>query len=493
MIGCAGSLPQSRLGPKMGWFDPGVTEADLRAMPSISDTRHALAAWLAPIRHYERHISAAAMIVGFGIDNYAFGRVDRPGTHIVFGAYLTIAITTIAIAHVIQSAADDYKIKRDAERASILTRWNLRRVARMKKAKAPQSLRAFSDPPGPKAFASSAAQATDVQATDVQATDALAIAVPADAPAVPDTAPPEPAPEAKPADGPRDWRRTALLATTQFAIGGLSSGFLVFYGRSAAFASSWLFLLVLAGFLIGNEVFKKYHSRLVFSSLLLFFSLYSYAIFVVPVLTRSIGKIPFLLSGVVAVLAFLLFLRLLWSIGRDRFRESRWPILLGTVVITIAMNVFYFTSLLPPLPLALLDVGIFHNVKHVGDKYVAIGEQQTWKATLGIEPSVMHVVPGNPVSLYSAVFAPVKLLTKITHRWQLYDPDARHWRTLSTVTFPISGGREGGYRAYSIKSQPKPGNWRVDILTEDGRLVGRFRFVVVDVPNEAAAITKTMQ
>jgi len=155
--------------------------------------------------------------------------------------------------------------------------------------------------------------------------------------------------------------------------------------------------------------------------------------------------------------------------------------------------VFYFTSLLPPLPLALLDVGIFHSVKHVGDKYVAIGEQQTWKATLGIEPSVMHVVPGKPVSLYSAVFAPVKLLTKITHRWQLFDPDARRWRTLSTVTFPISGGREGGYRAYSIKSKPKPGNWRVDILTEDGRLVGRFRFVVVDVPNEAATITKTMQ
>ncbi len=273
----------------------------------------------------------------------------------------------------------------------------------------------------------------------------------------------------------------------------MSSGFLVFYGRSAAFASSWPFLLVLVGFLIGNEVFKQYHSRLVFSSLLLFFSLYSYSIFVVPVLIRSIGKVPFLLSGAVAVIAFLIFLRLLWVIGRDRFRESRWPILLGMVVITIAMNAFYFTSLLPPLPLALSDIGIFHSVKKVGDKYVATGEQQTWKATLGLEPSVMHVVPGKPVSLYTAVFAPVKLLTKITHRWQLFDPQARHWRTLSTVTFPISGGREGGYRAYSIKRKPMPGNWRVDVLTEDGRLVGRFRFVVINVPNEATTITKTMQ
>lgn len=424
------------------------------------------------------------MIAGFGIDNYAFGRVDRPGTHIVFCAYLTIAITTIAIAHVLQGKADDYKAKRDRQFAKVTRRWTLRQARPEKSVTPAQAERAISDLPGAQSFAATqsslAAPGTLALAPDGAAeTDAISV-------------PPSPPVSEKPVEAPRDYRRTALLAATQFAIGGLSSGFLVFYGRSAAFASSWLFLLVLAGFLIGNEVFKKYHSRLVFSSLLLFFSLYSYAIFVVPVLIRAIGKIPFLLSGGVAILAFLLFLRLLWFIGPERFRESRWPIFAGTVAIAIAMNVFYFTNLLPPLPLALLDVGIYHKVKHVGDKYVAIGETQTWQATLGLEPSVMHVVPGKPISLYSAVFAPVKLATKLTHRWQLYDPTARHWQTLSTVTFPISGGREGGYRAYSNKSKPKPGNWRVDILTEDGRLVGRFRFVVLDVPKEASTITKTM-
>lgn len=454
-------------------------------MPSILETRHALAAWLAPIRHYERHISAAAMIAGFGIDNYAFGRVDRPGTHIVFCAYLTIAITTIAIAHVLQGKADDYKAKRDRQFAKVTRRWTLRQTQQKKPAKSTPAEHAVPDLPGAQAFAATSA--------NLGAPGALAFAPGTTAGAGSVAVPTAEPVSDKPIETPRDYRRTALLAATQFAIGGLSSGFLVFYGRSAAFASSWLFLLVLAGFLIGNEVFKKYHSRLVFSSLLLFFSLYSYAIFVVPVLIRAIGKIPFLVSGGVAILAFLLFLRLLWFIGPERFRESRWPIFAGTIAITLAMNVFYFTNLLPPLPLALLDVGIYHKVKHVGDKYVAVGEPQTWQATLGLEPSVMHVVAGKPISLYSAVFAPVKLATKLTHRWQLYDPLARHWRTLSTVTFPISGGREGGYRAYSNKSKPKPGNWRVDILTEDGRLVGRFRFVVIDVPKEAGTITKTMQ
>ncbi len=281
-----------------------------------------------------------------------------------------------------------------------------------------------------------------------------------------------------------------LVAATQFALGGLSSAFLVFYSRSAVFASSWLFLLVLAGFLLGNEFLRKYHSRLVFSSLLLFFSIYSYAIFVVPLLTRTIGRVTFLLSGVLAILIFLLFLRILYALGRDRFRQSRWPILGGALAITAAMNLFYFESILPPLPLALSGVGVFHSVKRTGNTFEAVGEPQSWYANVGLAPQILHVVAGEPVSLFSAVFAPIRLTTCVSHRWQWYDQAARRWRTVSVVSFPINGGRENGYRAYSIKKKPQPGEWRVDILTQDGLLIGRERFTLVDVPKEAGTVTK---
>jgi len=46
------------------------------------------------------------------------------------------------------------------------------------------------------------------------------------------------------------------------------------------------------------------------------------------------------------------------------------------------------------------------------------------------------------------------------------------------VKFPIVGGREGGYRAYSVKSQPASGRWRVDIETAEGQLIGRVPFSV---------------
>ena len=76
------------------------------------------------------------------------------------------------------------------------------------------------------------------------------------------------------------------------------------------------------------------------------------------------------------------------------------------------------------------------------------------------------------------MFAPIQLKTNVVHRWRRYDETAGTWRTESTVRFPIVGGREGGYRGYSTKSQPANGRWRVDIETPDGLLIGRVAFSV---------------
>src|SRR5437870_2859885 len=180
--------------------------------------------WKEPIRRYERHLSAAAMVVGYAVDNFTFGRVDHPGAHLVFSAYLTVAVLSIALAHRLQGRKDR-----------------------------------------------AAAAAAKFSAGNFPVAPAMA----------------EPEPE-------RRFRLSAWLpAATQFALGGLWSGFLVFYSRSAVLATSWPFLLLLLAFLIGNEVFRRYHARLVFVSLLLFFAFYSYAVFVIPVFTRSIGTLTF--------------------------------------------------------------------------------------------------------------------------------------------------------------------------------------------------------
>src|SRR5215831_15642523 len=100
---------------------------------------------------------------------------------------------------------------------------------------------------------------------------------------------------------PADKTRTILVAVTQFALGCLLSGFCVFYIRSASLTSSWPFLLAMAAIFIGNEYMRRYHARLLFSALLFFFVLYSYAILLVPLVINHMGRVPFLISGAVAV------------------------------------------------------------------------------------------------------------------------------------------------------------------------------------------------
>lgn len=359
----------------------------------------ALKSWAELARAYERHLSAASLIAGFTFDNFAFGRIDRPMTHLVFVAYLLVAAVSIAILHTLESRPEE---KRPSART-----------------------------------------------------------------------------------------RAILVSVTQFALGCLLSGFCVFYLRSASFWGSWPYLLALAGIFAGNEFLKKYHARLTFASLLLFFSLLSYAMLVVPVLMARIGTIPFLLAGLSAVLIFAAFLFVIGRLGKDRYRQARLRIAGGALVIFAVINAFYFARILPPLPLALADAGVFHDVKRVGNRYQVSGEPQPWTLRLGF-PQVLHLGPGERLYLYSAVFAPVRLSTTIVDRWQWFSPQSRSWVPQSTVSYTVKGGRADGYRGYTIKSRPKPGDWRVDITTADGRALGRVRFSVVDADGPVALASRLL-
>ncbi len=276
---------------------------------------------------------------------------------------------------------------------------------------------------------------------------------------------------------PSERTRTILTAITQFALGCLLSGFCVFYLRSASLWTSWPYLLILAAIFIGNEVLKEYTARFTLSVLLYFFVLLSYAILVVPVLIAMIGVVPFLASSVLALAVFWFYADLLNWLGRERFREARVAILAGVVAITAAVNIFYFLKILPPLPLALADAGVYHSVKKVGAVYQAVDEPQPWTTLFGVPP-LLHLQPTERLFLYSSVFAPVRLSTVIVHRWEWFDPKSRKWVPQSRVSFAIHGGRDAGYRGYSIKTKPRAGDWRVNITTGDGRPLGRIRFAV---------------
>lgn len=286
--------------------------------------------------------------------------------------------------------------------------------------------------------------------------------------------------EARAAHGmPRPWWRSMLPIATQFALGGFWSGFVIFYGRSAVFDASWPFLLFLFLVFLGSEYFHRYHDRLVFTSVLFFFALYSYMIFAVPLYTLTMGTQTFLESGAMAIGAFAVFTVLLRNVGRERFLADVWRIRIGALLVLVVINTFYFANILPPLPLSIESAGIYHEVMRIPGAYLAKSEvNQPWQVRyLGLSPT-LHVIPGESLSAYSSVFAPTTLMTTIVHRWQRYDSVTKQWITKAAVTYPIIGGRDGGYRGYSTTPIDAAGAWRVTIETADGRRIARVPFTV---------------
>jgi hypothetical protein len=187
----------------------------------------------------------------------------------------------------------------------------------------------------------------------------------------------------------------------------------------------------------------------------------------------------FFLSTFATILIFLLYLGILSLFGIERLKQTLKPILLSVVAITAAIVLAYVTHVIPPLPLAMRDGGIYHSVIRSGDGYIAQAEaERPW---WHIGPQTVHHAPGTPLYAFSAVFAPGAFATSVVHEWQFYNPKTKEWETRSTVAFNLSGGREEGYRGYSIKSNPEPGKWRVRVKTLTGQVIGEFRFTVANV------------
>lgn len=275
-----------------------------------------------------------------------------------------------------------------------------------------------------------------------------------------------------------------VLVVVQFSFGNLFSGFLSLYSRNAALAVNWIFVFALAALLVGNERFTRLYRRFPFQVGVYFAVLFSYLVFFLPVVFKKIGVLVFLTSGLVslAIIAVLLLVFLLLAPGvryGDRIRAVR---AIAGVFITI--NVLYFAGITPPLPLALKEAGVYHHIERVDGTYVLRGESVAWyEEYLSYETTFRQVSQG-PVYVWSTVFAPTGLSTMIEHEWQRYDEQTEEWRTTDTLLFPISGGRDGGYRGYSYKSDVLPGKWRVNVLTGYGQLIARisFRVVAVDTP-----------
>lgn len=138
------------------------------------------------------------------------------------------------------------------------------------------------------------------------------------------------------------------------------------------------------------------------------------------------------------------------------------------------------------MPLSLKAIGVYHSVLHQSSGgYLALYEEPAWyvfwrdtSATYTLSPSSGA---GQSAFCFSSVYAPTDLNTVIYHRWEEYNPQTKNWETQALISYPISGGRADGYHGYTVKTV-SPGEWRCDVETASGALIGQIDFNVAESP-----------
>lgn len=278
--------------------------------------------------------------------------------------------------------------------------------------------------------------------------------------------------------GQGTWKHFFLFSLLQFSFGALLGGFFIFYFQSATIAAAWPFLLLLVGAMVANELFTKRYALLALHFSFLYLSIFAFSIFLLPLLIHSVGVAIFLLSGGVSLAVIGLYALAFKYFAPHKFAGGKEYLQYAVAAIFISLNLLYFTNLIPPIPLSLKDAGVYHSLgRRTDGSYVVSGEERGFFSFFRLRETIQWRT-GSPLYAYSAVYLPAAINTSIVHEWQYKDERTGRWTTSTRISLPLSGGRPGGFRTYSTKSNLTPGLWRVNVATPRGALIGRISFRV---------------
>jgi hypothetical protein len=140
-----------------------------------------------------------------------------------------------------------------------------------------------------------------------------------------------------------------------------------------------------------------------------------------------------------------------------------WVMLLG-VTAAIGCAGWFLRSWVPPATLWMTEVAISTQLQDrtPGDDLKEVSASQ-------LRSSGLYA--------YTAINAPRGLDERIYHVWKF------NGQEVDRIALDIHGGRKEGYRAWTHKQNFPPeavGRWQVQVLTEDGQVIGVLRFKVTD-------------
>lgn len=255
-----------------------------------------------------------------------------------------------------------------------------------------------------------------------------------------------------------------------FLFGTLFNAYVVFYFRAAAGVGPMIFIAIIAGLLVANELprFRALGPILRFG--LLGFSWASFLAYLLPTVAGFLDPWLFWLAIVLsAALAYGT-----WRLTSWYTRDPKWTFQRGAAPALGAqalLLLLYVLKVLPPVPLSLQSMGIAYDVAPRAGQLDISTLTPRWKVWAYGDQD-FRARPGDKVHVYARIFAPRRFRDTLYVRWAFDDP-RRGWVESDRIPLTIKGG-ERDWRGWAYKRNYTPGDWRVTIETDDERALGRL-------------------
>lgn len=259
-----------------------------------------------------------------------------------------------------------------------------------------------------------------------------------------------------------------------FFLGTLLSHTLVYYFRSTDPFQMWPIFAIVIVATLANEFLYG----IVPDILLFFVALTFYFIFNVPIALNKVNNNTFLISILVSVIATSIITTFLQRIYLSK--KEFIMLILFSIFFPFLLLRLYYINYIPAVPLALGDSGFYSSIERTRSE---TGKTEYIKEEKGlIENKKLFFLEDDYYSLetlknekgiyfFSSIISPADVSAQITHSWEKYDFINKAWIKQAEIKYDVSGGREDGYRGYSLKQNISSGLWRVRVLADE-RLVG---------------------
>lgn len=265
----------------------------------------------------------------------------------------------------------------------------------------------------------------------------------------------------------------------QFSFGGLSSAFVIYFFRSVSMSKTISFFILLVLLLFANELLKKRISNKYLLFGVYFFISFTFFAFMIPMFIKEMNTFIFFISGLLSLSSVLLLVFICYSSSPSTKAEVSLKKLIGLILsIYAGFNVFYYFNLIPPVPLAMETGLVAHHVERNDNAYQVTYQRDDWYVYW--RPHHLHFYrqEGEPVYVFTSIFAPTDLKKSIFYRWQWFNPKTETWQVTEDIGFEVTGGRNRGFRGYTYKENVMEGEWKVEVITEEELVIGIVNFEV---------------